>query len=311
MMMKYLFFSGVLLVFACQPSNTNEAAQTEDNEAVGLVDSAEVEEVATSQRPISEPQSFNYNHYEIQLFQEAGKIIVDAKTPAGEQLAQTNIEASGQLMQAELLDMNKDDRPELAVITKAKNGAERLEVYSFTPRSSLPVYIDETDLTADQHYEISNGRIYSTYNDNGQQKRVSYNLVAGEASYRLEPHGMTPQEMEVKVYGEFASDPYPNTYHQNMTIRDNGLGEIVVNFKASAAKNGEADCEFEVIGNLVDGTIRVPLSRFGIRTNGVVLLQQMTDGWEVLADSPKQQTMVNDLCQGGATILGKYKRVRK
>lgn len=309
--MKYLFFSCLLFIFACQSSNTEDATQVVENEENTAVDSMAMSSEEAQQRPLNKPQSFNYNQYEVQLIQEAGNILVDARTPAGKQLERTNIEAKGQLMQAELLDLNGDDRPELAVVTKATNGSEQLEVYSFTPNSALPVYIDQNDLVAGQSYEISNGRIYSIKEENGQEKRVSYNLVRGEASYRLEPHGMTPQEMEATVYGEFASDPYPNTYHQNMTIRDNGLGEMVVNFKASATKNGKADCQFEVIGSLVNGEIIIPLSRFGAKTSGTIQLKSMKDGWEVIADSPKQQTIANDLCQGGATILGKYKRVQK
>jgi hypothetical protein len=307
--MKYLLFSFAFLFFACQsPTDYNDS---------DAVDIDAYEETTPSERispgPLPESQIMSYGDYRVHIEREDNLIQINARTPNNQPLERVEIDMPGQIQQTELTDLNNDGRPEVVVIGRNEDGQEQLAVRSISSTSALPVYVDQGSLNAkpnSHHYEIRDGRIFDLYETtDGKRQQSSYNLVAGEAGFRLEPHGISLEELNNSVYGEYVSDPYPNTYRQRLMIRDNGLGEIVVKFSSGAGTNEKSDCELQGVGRLVNGEIRVPLSYFERSMGGALSLTSTNDGWEVMTVSPEQQTVINQLCPSGVGILGKYKRV--
>lgn len=298
---------------ACQSTDTSSSSisNIELNPSAAIPD----ELSTTAERIVATNDIMTYAGYSVRIEENGNDLSVNVTTPDNKKMETSTIRVGSQVRQMELMDMNADERPELVVISADENGDEQLAVKSLTPNSMLPVYLDTRTLNAQlnsNNYEIRDGRIYHIYNNQkGEQKRSSYNLVAGEAGFRLEPHGVSLEELNTKVYGEYVSDPYPNTYRQQLTIRDNGLGEIVVQFQSTMGNDEQEVCQLEGMGRLVNGEIQVPLSYFERSLSGNLTLRATSVGWEVMTPSPKVQTTVSQLCSDGMGILGKYKRMMK
>ncbi|MEL6941582.1 MAG: hypothetical protein AAFO82_02860, partial [Bacteroidota bacterium] len=159
----------------------------------------------------------------------------------------------------------------------------------------------------DDAYQVEEGQLMRTYTTTeNKQAKIAYNLVAGEAGFRFEPHGVRADEMQSKVFGTYVTEGYPDSYWKKLAISDNGLGEIVINITASEIQDGRPDCSFESVGQLVEGKIIAPLNFRKESSKGSMLLMQIENGWVVLTTNPNDGEELKQFCKSGKSLAGKY-----
>ncbi|MEM9849242.1 MAG: hypothetical protein AAF847_15260, partial [Bacteroidota bacterium] len=260
---RLLLYILLPLLLACQNSS-----KTKSTTAITTTDTMDItiyQDVDSSVEIIkSQPilRNYEYDDYTFEVNPEVESLQVIARNPSGSKIEDLGINVEGELKSTHVMDMNADGNPEFVIISQTPNG-EEVQVYCFTKRTALPVYVaDEMleDVAGEVSFAVKDNQLVCSYlATDGSQSSVSYNLVAGEAGYRLEPWGMSPAAMKTKVYGTFISAEPAEYIIRKMTISDNGLGEIVVRITATDTQRKAQICNFTAIGRLVKGEIRINL----------------------------------------------------
>ncbi|MEM9887345.1 MAG: hypothetical protein AAF849_15735 [Bacteroidota bacterium] len=257
-------------------------------------------------------RKYSFGDYQFELNTKGKNLEISTKTPSGKSIEGLEIDLEGTLKKVAVTDMNQDERPEFVVISASAAG-DKAKVYCFTPHSAMLVYLADDNLEqfqGESEFDVKSNQLIQTYRTKkGVKAKVSYNLVAGEAAYRLEPHGMSLEEIKERVYGTFASKNQLKKLEQQLIIRDNGLGEIVVEINAIDVSDKTQVCNFKGIGKLVDGQIRVRLSSQNKNLEGELLLRSLENGWNIALKGAQYQSDLRQLCDEG-TILGDYYRLK-
>lgn len=312
--MKLYYFLLLLTIFACNNSTqtTSTEVSTETESEVKSEPQIEKQAVVKQQAELKTSLNTTFKDYKIEAKTADGKFKIAASNPKGNAIETADIELEGEVKFVEVFDMNKDGRPEICMVEKTSMG-EKLHACSLTPFSALPIHIPMmklADFQGNDAYQVEDGQLMRTYTKtDGSTAKIAYNLVAGEAGFRLEPHGIAANEMDDKVFGTYATEGYPEDYWQRLTISDNGLGEIVINVTTSKTKGNRPDCSFESIGKLINGKITAPLNFRAEDIKGTMVLTQIENGWKVDIEKEENRLNLMYFCRDGASLAGSYLKV--
>jgi len=315
--MKLYYFCFLLLIFACNNSNKTTSTEVPAETETETQNEILIEKKTTIEQQVPElKKSLNttFKDYKIEAKAEDGRLKIAATNPKGNALEVSDIELKGDLKFVEILDMNSDGRPEICAVENTSTG-EKLHVCSLTPFSALSVQIPMMKLAnfqGDDAYRVENGQLMRSYTTtSGKTAKIAYNLVAGEAGFRLEPHGIRADEMNNKVFGTYFAEAHSDDYTQKLTITDNGLGEIVINIIVTSDKSGKPYCSFDSVGELVRGRITAPLNFRMEGLKGTMLLTQMDNGWKISTTKEEDATELMKFCQNEVSLAGKYHKIGK
>lgn len=314
--MKLYAFLLLFIILACNNSTSTTSIKEPTEAQTEAQDDVQIEKNATIEKPMELKKSLNttFKDYKIEAKATDGKFKIAASNPKGNTIETADIELEGEVKFVEIFDMNEDGRPEICVVEKTSTG-EKLHACSLTPFSALPISIPMMKLAnfqGDDAYRVEDGQLMRTYSTtNGITAKIAYNLVAGEAGFRFEPHGISAKEVNEKVFGTYAIENYSKDNWQKLIISDNGLGEIVINITASQTKVDRPDCSFESVGKLVNGKITAPLNFKTDGLKGTMLLMQIENGWEVLTTNPNDLLELKQFCKNEKSLAGKYLKVEE
>lgn len=114
---------------------------------------------------------------------------------------ETKVDVNGQVVRAQLADLNQDSYPEVYIFTRGEGGIENVYAFaSYRNRSYGQIYMAEAEQYATKRgyqggdtYELTETRLIRSFSlsEEGQRtaesQTVEYALKKGETSYRLEP----------------------------------------------------------------------------------------------------------------------------
>ncbi|MEM8527485.1 MAG: hypothetical protein AAGG68_22785 [Bacteroidota bacterium] len=313
--MKLYPFVFLFTIFACNnatPTTSTEVSTETENENQA---ESKIKKNTVVKQQVELKKSLNttFKDYKIEAKVADGALQMAANNPKGNAIEMSDIPLEGELKFVEATDMNGDGRPEICVVEKTATG-EKLHACSLTPFSALPIHLPSiklTDFQGDDAYMIEDGQLMRSYTTTkGKQAKIEYNLVAGEAGFRFEPHGIRADEMDGIVFGTYITAGYPKDYDywQKLTISDNGLGEIIINITAIQTENGRPVCSFESIGRLVAGKITAPLNFKVENIEGTMVLTQIQNGWKIDIEQEKNRPNLMYFCRGDLSLAGEYLR---
>ncbi|MEN0048613.1 MAG: hypothetical protein AAF806_16245 [Bacteroidota bacterium] len=310
--MKLYYFLLLLAIFACNPSNQTSLTEESTEIESDVQPEPQIEKQAVIEQEAELKKSLNttFKDYKIEAQATNGKFKIAASNPKGNAIETADIQLEGEVKFVVVFDINGDGRPEICIVEKTSTG-EKLHACSLTPFSALPIHIPMmklADFQGDDAHRVEDGQLMRTYTKtDGTTEKIAYNLVAGEAGFRLEPHGISAKEMDTKVFGTYAKEDH----RQQLTISDNGLGEIVIKITTSNKKDNRSDCNFESVGKLVNGKITAPLDFRTEGLKGTMLLKQIENGWEVFTTDLNDLSELMQFCRGGASLAGSYLKVKE
>lgn len=112
----------------------------------------------------------------------------------------TTVDVEGEVVRAQLADLNQDSYPEVYIFTRTASGTEAVYAFaSYRNRSYGQIYVAEAAASTSLRspsggtYELTETRLIQKFTptQNGQRtgdtQTVTYALKKGETSYRLEP----------------------------------------------------------------------------------------------------------------------------